>query len=98
THGQVTWTYEKAMKPVTESVNGVGVSFAYDPDGLMTNAGLMTLASSSSSGLLTGSTLGSVTDAITYDNYAERATYAAKYKTTALFSTSYTRDALGALV
>ena len=96
--GQVAWTYDKSMKPVSELVNGTGISFAYDADGLMTKAGVMTLVPSATSGLLTGSTIGNVTDAITYDNYAERATYAAKYLTTALFSTSYTRDALGRIV
>ena len=92
--GQVGWTYDKSMKLVQETVNGSGVSFGYDADGVMTKAGLMTLGYNSAA-LLTSTTLGSVTDAWTYDAYGAQATYAAKYGTTALFSDTYTRDALG---
>jgi len=93
--GQVVWGYDNSLKVVSESVNGTGVSFAYDADGLLTQAGAMVLAPSATTGLLTGTSLGAVIDAFTYDSFGERATYASKYQATELLSETYTRDALG---
>src|SRR5262249_41722567 len=46
-------------------------------------------------GLLTGTTLGSVTDAVGYDSFGAPATYSASQGGAALYGIQYTRDALG---
>jgi len=61
----------------------------------MTSAGTMTLTRSAQNGLWTGSTLGLVTDAWTYDGFSDPATYTASYNGTPQLSQSYTRDKLG---
>ena len=46
-------------------------------------------------GLRTGSTLGNVTDSLTYDALAELTNYSASYTTTGIYGAAYTQDALG---
>jgi RHS repeat-associated protein len=93
--GSVSWIYDRYMKLVSEEVNGQsGISFAYDGDGLLTQAGAMTLTWDSNA-LLTATSVGGVSDSIGYDNFGARTSYSAHYNTTAIFAASYTRDALG---
>ena len=79
-----------------ESINGANsVGFAYDADGLLRTAGGLALTHNAQNGLLTGSTLGGVTDSLTYNSMAELTDYSASYTTTGIYSTVYSRDALG---
>ncbi len=95
-NGKVHWVYDKFLKPISESINGGNVvNYAYDDDGLLTKVGAMSLVPNASTGIVTSTTLHSVTDSLAYDTYGQRSTYAAKLQTTSLLSTSYTRDALG---
>jgi YD repeat-containing protein len=65
--GSVTRTYDTDFRVATESVNGGNsVTFQYDPDSLLTGAGALTLTRHAQHGLLTGTTLGNVTDTYTY--------------------------------
>jgi len=92
--GTIAWQYDTWLKVINEAVDGQGVSFAYDDDGMLTKAGLMTLAFNGNA-QLTSTALGKFTDAITYDGFGQRATYTAKLGTTTIFSETYTRDTLG---
>jgi len=61
--GNVTRTYDTDFRVTTESVNGGNsVTFQYDPDSLLTTAGALTLTRHAQHGLLTGTSLGSVTN------------------------------------
>jgi RHS repeat-associated protein len=71
------------------------VAYQYDNDGLMTAAGALTMTQNSANGLLTGTTLGSVTTSQTYDAFGGLASYTASYSGNTLFQTTYTRDAVG---
>jgi RHS repeat-associated protein len=94
--GAVHWTYNNDFRVSQETVNGGSTAvFSYDNDGLLTQAGSQTLARNKDTGLLAGTTLGSVTDSYSYDPYGAVQTYSAKYGATTLLSESYTRDALG---
>ena len=75
--------------------SGNTVNFSYDNDGLVTKAGAMTITHDPSDGLITGTTLGSVTDTRTYNSFGELTGYAAKHNTATLYSVIYTRDADG---
>lgn len=64
--GNVGFTYNNDFQIASVSVNGANpISYAYDADGLLTAAGPMTLQRNPQNGLLTGSMLSDVEDAIT---------------------------------
>ena len=94
--GSVTWTYDDNYRKTSQSVNGGDtVTFTYDADDLLAGAGAMTLTRDGANGFLTGTTLESVTDSMTYNGFGEVASYQASAGGTALLSEHYTRDSLG---
>jgi YD repeat-containing protein len=114
--GSVAKTHDNNFRTIGESVTAggstVSSAFGYDNDGLLTCAspstcpsgtGAVTIARSSTTGFVTGTTLGSVNDAYTYNSYGELSSYTAKYGTTTLYSVTYDsasvpRDRLGRVV
>jgi RHS repeat-associated protein len=94
--GYVGYTYNNDFNPSSENINGAQtVNFTYDADGLLTQAGALTLSRSPQTGLINGTTLGSVSDTQTYNSFGELSGYQALFGATELFNTQYTRDALG---
>ncbi len=94
--GSVTRTFDTDFRVTSESVNGANpVTFQYDPDSLLTQAGTLTLTRHTQHALLTGTTLGSVTDSLSYNSFGELSTYQANNSGSALLGVQYTRDALG---
>ena len=63
--------------PAGRSTAANSISFGYDNDSLLTQAGALTLTRHPQNGLLTGTTLGNVTDTWTYNNFAEPTSYTA---------------------
>jgi RHS repeat-associated protein len=94
--GSMSRTFDNNLRVVTESVNGANsVALGYDDDGLPTSVDGLAIARDPTNGLVSDTTLGSVTSHRTYDNFGKWATYEAKFGTTSLYSTAYVRDALG---
>ena len=93
--GAVSFGYDSNFRVTTETVAGSAITITYDADGYLTHAGSLTLARDSSNGRLTGTTIGSLTDAYTYDSNGLFATYTASYGMTLLYSESVVRDAVG---
>lgn len=95
--GALHWTYDTAYRKAGETVNGgASVTFAYDGDGLLTQAGSLTLTRAPLSGLLTGTTLGNITDSYSYNSFGELDSYTAKVGTSGVFSQAFDpRDSLG---
>jgi len=94
--GSVSRNYENNFRVVSQSVNNADtINFGYDNDGLLTSAGAETITRSAQNGLITGSTLGAVTDSRTYSTFGELSTYTANVSGSPVFSTTYTRDKLG---
>ena len=94
--GSVSRTWNNDFRMASESVNGGNtVAFSYDPDGLVIGAGAVTVARDPATGLITGTTLGSVADARTYNSFGERTGYLATYNATPIFQTQNTLDNLG---
>ncbi len=97
--GSLSRTFDNSFR-----VTGIGVdgktptAYAYDADGLLTGAGSLTLARDPQTGLLTGSTLGNVTDSRTYTSYGELDTYSAAYPAGLNVQDQYTRDAAGRII
>ncbi len=91
--GSAAWTYDNNFRTTARTVNGANaLSFGYDADGLV---GSMALTRNFFNGLLTSTTLGSVTDSLTYSTFGEVSGYAASAGAGQLYSESYTRDNLG---
>ncbi len=100
--GSVARTYDHFLRVATETIDGDATTKAtlgYDNDGLVTSvatpAGSMALTYDPTAPRLQTTTLGSVTDARTYDQFGEVASYDAKFGSSDLYSVSYARDALG---
>ncbi len=94
--GSAGYTYDSDLRVTEERINSAnGIGFTYDADGLLTAAGGLVLAHDATSGLLTGSTLGGVTDTLAYSSLGEPTSYVARHSTTDVFGAAYTRDALG---
>jgi RHS repeat-associated protein len=115
-NGSVSWTYDTDFRKATETVQAGTTSataaFGYDADSLLTCAspttcpsgtGALTINRNSQNALLVGTSLGTVTDAYTYNTYGELATYSAQFGSTPLYSVTYDsttapRDGLGRVV
>ena len=94
--GSVTRTYDNDFRVTSRSVNGGNtITFGYDNDSLLTSAGAETLTYDPANGLLTGTTLGVVTDSLAYNVFAEVDSYTANISGSPVFSTSFVRDILG---
>jgi RHS repeat-associated protein len=93
--GSVTRQYNPDFQVMALAVNGQSVSFSYDPDGLLTQAGSLSLTRDANNGLLTGTTLGNVTITQSYTLFGELATTTATVNGTPQYAVIYTRDRLG---
>ena len=94
--GSVGATYDTSFRVASLTVNGANaVNFAYDADGLTTAAGSLALTWGAQTGLLSGSTLGVVTDTWTYSAFGEATAYTASANGSPVFGEAYVRDALG---
>ena len=95
-NGSVAFAYDNDFRVISESVNGGDtVNFTYDNDGVLTGAGSLAINRDASNGLVTGSTLGNVSDAWTYSGFGEPASYSVSHSGSQLLSVQYTRDKIG---
>ena len=93
--GSVSRTFDNNFRTTSLSVGGTPISFSYDNDNLLTQAGALTLSRNAQNGLLTGTTLGSATDTWTYNAFGEPIGYSAAFVGSTVFAQQYTRDKLG---
>ncbi|WP_437967423.1 DNRLRE domain-containing protein [Sorangium sp. So ce260] len=94
--GTVQWMYNNDFRVVSETINGgAAVSFGYDDDGLLDQAGGLALFRDPQNGLYTGSSVGVVSDTVTPDAYGAVAAYAAQVNGSTMYQVTYTPDALG---
>ncbi|MDE3067536.1 MAG: DNRLRE domain-containing protein [Verrucomicrobiota bacterium] len=94
--GSVNATYDNFLRVSALSVNGANpVSFGYDDDGLLTQAGGLILARDAQNGRLTGTTLGEVNDSWTYNGFGEAQSYTARVGGDTLYAVSVIRDSGG---
>lgn len=93
--GSVTRTYDNNFRLTSNKVNDANaITFQYDNDSLLIGAGSLTLNRNSQNGLLTGASLGNVTDALSYNGFGEVASYSAAYSGSTVYAVQYTRDKL----
>ncbi len=95
--GQVDVSYNNDFNVVSQSVNNSHtVNYAYDNDGLLTQAGDMNMTYSGLNGLLKGTDIGNIENQYSYNGYGELTDmeYTDGNQQT-LFSTNYSLDSLG---
>src|SRR3990167_1480252 len=73
----------------------IQISFSYDNDGLLTNAGDLSLTRDSDHGLITATSLSSITTDITYTGFGELDTDTVDYSGMTLYALDLGRDNLG---
>ena len=93
--GAVGVTYDNDLRVTSLSVNGASVTFGYDDDSLLTQAGNLSLLRDPQGGLVTRIALGNVIDDLSYNGFAELTSSSVSYNTTPLVAEQYTRDQLG---
>ncbi|WP_437946697.1 DNRLRE domain-containing protein [Sorangium sp. So ce296] len=94
--GSVQWTYNNDFRIVSETVSGgAATAFGYDADGVVNQAGGLTLSRHPQSGQYTGSSIGVVSDTVTPDAYGGVQTYVAQAGGSTVYEVSVTPDALG---
>ncbi len=71
------------------------VAYGYNDDGLITSAGDLTITRDPDTGFVTGTTLGDVTTATTYNAFGDVATRTATADGSTVYSATYDYDALG---
>ncbi|MBI4954787.1 MAG: hypothetical protein HY908_22385, partial [Myxococcales bacterium] len=96
--GTVHFQHDDDFRIAQQSVAGDTVTLGYDDDGLLAQAGDLAIARDAASGLQTGTTLGDVTDAYSYNGHGEVVAYSASAGGNPLLDLSYVRDALGRIV
>ncbi len=97
--GSVAWTYDSDLRFASLRVNGVDpVEILYDADSLPVEVGGLTLTRSPVSGLIVGTSLGSFSDAVSYDGFGELASFSARHNGAVVYLVAYTCDALGRII
>jgi RHS repeat-associated protein len=96
--GSVAVTYDSSFRVTSQSLNGTALAVQYDQDSLLTRAGSLALQRDASTGLVTGTSLGTVDDSVTYDGFRQPVSYSASAGSTSLYSVQYTRDNLGRII
>ncbi len=97
--GSVEVGLDSRFLPVSETVNGAErVQYGYDRDGKLTSAGPLQIGYEAGNGRLLGSTLGSVSDRWTFNEFGETASYRAHFQDTELFSAEFARDRVGRIL
>jgi RHS repeat-associated protein len=84
-----------ANRRLTETVEGVPVTYVFDPDRLLVSAGSMSITSRPDSGLRDSRTLGCISELVTPNSYGERGHLEVTCNGAPLFSSEYSYDLLG---
>ena len=94
--GSVQRTYDNFFRTASLMVNNANpITFTYDNDSLLTQAGSLQLTRNAQNGLLTSTTLGNVTDTRTRNGFGEVTDYAASVSGNQIFRQQFTYDKLG---
>lgn len=94
--GSVEFAYDNDFRVSSIGINGTDViNKVYDNDGLIVQSGGLGLTRHFQHGLVSATSIGAISDARTFNPFAELETYSASFNATALFNVQFTRDKLG---
>ena len=95
--GSVSLTLNANFLPASQSVNGAAIAYTYDRDLLLTQAGNLSLTRDPTTGFVTGTTLGSVTDQRQFDDRGLLTNYVASVSGTSAWAVALGYDLIGRL-
>ncbi len=101
--GSIHWDYDSDLAINAETVNCLTAttvacqpaSFSYDSDKLLIGVGDLSLTRDAQSGLLTGASIGALTDAWTYNSFGEPLTHTTSNGAANLLTEQFIRDDVG---
>ncbi len=94
--GSVSRTLGADYRTASLSIDGnLLATFTYDADGMLTQAGDLTITRNAQSGLPTQLTIGCLTETLTYNGFGELATYSVSCSGNPVYGLTLTRDDLG---
>jgi RHS repeat-associated protein len=93
--GQVSVQLNSDLVPASESVNDSVVTYTYDRDGLLSQAGDLSLTRDAATGLVTGTGLGGLSDERQYDDRGLLTNYVARANGSAVWSFRLSYDLIG---
>ncbi len=95
--GSVGVIYNAHFRPASQSVNGAAISYSYDRDLLLTQAGNLTVTNDPTTGFITGTKLGNVTDHRQFDDRGLLTNYVARVSGASLWALALSYDLIGRL-
>jgi RHS repeat-associated protein len=95
--GALARVFDNWFRVSSDSVNGVAVPYGYDADGLLTQAGGLSITRDVASSRVSGTTLGAVTTARLYSNFGELASLTAS-TVGAVYGETLHRDLSGQII
>jgi RHS repeat-associated protein len=96
--GNVSHIYDGFFRLSSQNINdGNTVDFTYDDDNHLTGVGALTLTRDPQNGLVSGSSLGSISGTTTYNGFAEPISDNVKFGVNSIFDVERTYDKLGRL-
>lgn len=94
--GNVAYGYDPDFRLATQTVSGSGaINYQYDHDSLLVGVGALTFTRDPQNGLLTGSTLGGISDSWHYNAFGEPTSYTASANGATFYAVTYARDQMG---
>lgn len=96
--GNLTQRYNDDFRVTELAVNGEPIFFSYDRDGLLNQAGTLTLNRDLQNGLLIGTTLGAISTVHSYNDFGELKAERASYEGVTFYEVRYMRDKLGRII
>jgi YD repeat-containing protein len=99
-NGTVAIAYNNDLAVSSQTVNGNDtVELSYNDDGQLTGIGSLSINYDAATGMFTGSTIGTVTDAVVSRNeFGEVTDYRATFSGSPIFGTQYTYDRSGRII
>ena len=94
--GAVANAYDSNFFLVERSINDTTINYQYDPDGLLIQAGMLTITRDQT-GLPTTTAIDNIADTFGYDSLGQESSYGATVNGSTLYSVQLTRDAGGRL-
>ncbi len=94
--GSTDFSYDNDFRISDIKVNGVNsIIYQYDNDSLLTQAGALMLGRDTLNGLLTGTSLGLVTDSYVYNGFGEVTNYLTQYNSSNILGFQYSYNKAG---
>jgi RHS repeat-associated protein len=93
--GLVQVGYDNDFRPASLTVNGSNIAFLYDADGLVRQAGALTVTRNMTNTSIAATAIGGVSTSTAYDSLARPNKFAAVFNGDTIYSAGYSHDLIG---